>query len=452
MFVRIFKTSVAIVLAALLLLFAACNQTTSDTDSMGGLFGEKALTGDLSLPDESQRTEWTLQDGESATTLNGSYADMSLSQVMSFMDGLADSGWYLTGNSGYKDNRSINLSYTMDTEIFKFHISLDKTAATWPQGVLTPYLRHVTPPFHYGTFDHSEETFEGKAEKIVYTGVANDEINDYLDVLKQSGFEDLGENMWVGDMSYVSYEFDNGVCGVIVAMAEIGLVPLPPWPDSLPAGLVRILPPVGAVISITQTQDGFVVVAEQTTLSELYGFVSSAAGYGWSELSDENKMTHSASGSTIQMVSYSTGTNAWELTINSSLKDEPTDNGGLYTPMSYGYKVTQSRYSEEDAMLGVLNEFGQYAEMADWNDIKLAYGDDFAAFLDDAGVNSQEDVWAQHGGERYYNQSRHYFLAYVNGTAREGFLKHDQVGDIAWLGSWYDIDLRVLVKVPSDQL
>ena len=134
------------------------------------------------------------------------------------------------------------------------------------------------------------------------------------------------------------------------------------------------------------------------------------------------------------------------------MKDEPTDTGGLYTPMSYGYKVTQSRYSEEDAMLGVLNEFGQYAEMADWNDIKLAYGDDFAAFLDDAGVNSHEDVWAQHGSERYYNQSRHYFLAYVNGTAREEFLKHDQVGDIAWLGSWYDIELRVLAKVPSDQL
>ena len=317
MLVRIFKTSIAIVLAAFLLLFAACNQATSDTDSTGGLFCEKALTGDLSLPDESQRTEWTLQDEESATTLNGSYADMSLSQVMSFMDGLADSGWYLTGNSGYKDNRSINLSYSMDTEIFKFPISLDKTAATWPQGVLTPYLRHVTPPFRYGTFDHSEETFEGKAEKIVYTGVANDEINDYLDVLKQSGFEDLGENMWVGDMSYVSYEFDNGVCGVIVAIAEISLVPLPPWPDSLPTGLVRILPPVGAVISITQTQDGFVVVAEQTTLSELYGFVSSAADYGWSELFDEDKMTHSASGSTIQMVSYSTGTNVWELIINS---------------------------------------------------------------------------------------------------------------------------------------
>ena len=103
-------------------------------------------------------------------------------------------------------------------------------------------------------------------------------------------------------------------------------------------------------------------------------------------------------------------------------------------------------------MLGVLDEFGQYAKIADWAEITDLYGDDFTEFLEETGVRDDEDVWVQCDGNRFYGSTRHYFLAFINGDQRDDFMIHDQVDDIAWLGSWYDIELRVLVKVPSDQL
>ncbi len=117
--------------------------------------------------------------------------------------------------------------------------------------------------------------------------------------------------------------------------------------------------------------------------------------------------------------------------------------------MEYFYRVTDGWYSDSQAMMGVLEEFGQYAEMADWNVIKSFYGGRMTAFMDEAGIAADVDVWVQCGGGRY-DGSRHYFLARIS-APRANFKLYDSVGNEAWLGSWYGVQMPVLVKVPADQ-
>jgi hypothetical protein len=117
--------------------------------------------------------------------------------------------------------------------------------------------------------------------------------------------------------------------------------------------------------------------------------------------------------------------------------------------MDYFYRVTDGWYTDTQAMLGVLDEFGQFGEMADWNDIVSLYGDRMTAFMDEAGIDTDVDVWVQYGGNRY-DGSRHYFLARIS-APRSDFYLYDSVGNEAWLGSWYGVQMPVLVKVPADQ-
>lgn len=125
------------------------------------------------------------------------------------------------------------------------------------------------------------------------------------------------------------------------------------------------------------------------------------------------------------------------------------DDGDDFFHMDYFYRVTDGWYSDSQAMMGVLEEFGQYGEMADWNEITSLYGDRMTAFMDEAGVDTDVDVWVQRGGSRY-DGSRHYFLARIS-APRTNFKLYDSVGNEAWLGSWYGVQMPVLVKVPADQ-
>jgi hypothetical protein len=115
----------------------------------------------------------------------------------------------------------------------------------------------------------------------------------------------------------------------------------------------------------------------------------------------------------------------------------------------YRYVLTQGSYGETQVNTGIKSEFGEEARLADFAEIKSLSASDFPAFLDGVGVQVGEDVWVQYFGDEYFGDQRHYFLARVSGREREGFMIQDQVGDEAWLGSWYGMQLRAMAKVPG---
>jgi hypothetical protein len=266
----------------------------------------------------------------------------------------------------------------------------------------------------------------------------------------------------------IVYHKTSGQVGLYVGQHDIYEVPLPPWPsDELPDFLVETLPPMAADITVTGHDDGFFVSAEQVSLNDLYKFIKAATQHhGWSELSEEGEMVHNEIGFGMRMISFDTDAGHWTMTIFDASQPNSTLSPGDTQPPSvtgipesghddigiteFGYRVTTERYSEQDAMMGVLDEYGQYAEIADWNDIKTIYGDHIESFLEQAGVEVDDDVWVQYNGQSF-DGKRHYFLARIS-AAREGFKLYDNIGNVAWLGSWYGIEIPVLVKVPSDQL
>lgn len=138
-----------------------------------------------------------------------------------------------------------------------------------------------------------------------------------------------------------------------------------------------------------------------------------------------------------------------DLTGTDNESDSDADDESGFFDMEHIYRVTDGWYSDSQAMMGVLDEFGQYGEMADWNDIVSLYGGDMTAFMDAAGIITDVDVWVQYGGNRY-DGSRHYFLARIS-VPRSDFYLYDSVGNEAWLGSWYGVQMPVLAKVPVDE-
>jgi hypothetical protein len=113
----------------------------------------------------------------------------------------------------------------------------------------------------------------------------------------------------------------------------------------------------------------------------------------------------------------------------------------------YCFLLTKGYYSEQEAAAGAVKEYGDGAKMADWNDIKSLFGGEIKKFLLSVGAVSNEGIWIAYNGSEY-DGTRHYFLAFIDGVTRDDFLKYDDMGDDAWLGSWYDLNLRVFCKIP----
>lgn len=446
------------------------------------------MTGTLTLLSEEQKIQWQFEDGDEQASLTAKYGDASLSQVMDFMGFLAQDGWYLVENSAYKGARSLDITYSMDTRTLGLNFTLDKNKAEWPPDVLTPYLDYQTPAFPFGQYlyeeEHQESVGGADSTMVVYEGVDQEDIGEYEQMLLDDGYvhgDDPNIEFYEKGFCFVEIAFHekSGQVGLFVGQYEISPVSLPPWPsDELPEFLVRILSPVSAVITVTGGEDQIFVSAEKMSLNDLYGFFkASEEYYGWTALSGKDEMIHQETGFGILVRSYDSDTQVWTLVIfdatqpNSTQEPDatpspdmtkqpdntqpsatvsPDDGDDEIGVTEFGYRVTKGRYSEKDAMMGVLEEYGQFAEMADWNDIKALYGDDITAFLDEAGVKVDVDVWVQYGGQRF-DGDRHYFLARIS-APREDFLLYDKIGNKAWLGSWYGIEMPVLVKVPSDQL
>ncbi len=434
-------------------------EEASDTD----------VVGDVTFPPESQKAGWDFSDMGDVAKLTAYYEDITLAQAMDFLGGLEAGGWYLTGHYAYKGARSADIYYSMGTRSLQTAFTLVKGTPAWPDGTLTPYLAYLTTPFPYGTFAGCEEDGTGKAFTLTYEDTGSAELIRYMDTLLAMGYTTDDGKTLMDETTYVSYSYDyeTKTATITVGLQDIQMVPLPPWPEPMPENLAGLLPPVGAVISVTGSEDGFYAKAEDLSLSELYGFVSSAPKYGWSALTDQNEMTHAESGFTLRFLSYESQTGIMTLTIwnteggepqtgnieesEQATQSEQTQDEGLSeeTEESYQYVLTQGKYGESGLDAAIKAEYGEDAQLADFLEIKALFGNDFPAFLDRIGMQVHEDVWVGYAGDEYFGDERHYFMERMSGTSRDDFMIQDQVGDEAWLGSWYGMQLRALAKIPD---
>ncbi len=430
------------------------------------------LLGNLKLPQEANRTEWAVSLDNATLTLGAKYDDITLPIMLKFMQALVDDNWYLSENSAFLGNRSLVIAYDYESQRLQLNFTQLTLQAEWPKSVLSPYLSHITPVFAYGTyasFQTRELPNVESATMHIYNNVAASDMEAYEKTLLNAGYafdkETDGQRFFKKNTAFVTLTLNTPTkqAAIIVGSFRVYAVALPPWPDPLPQTIKRILAPVPALCKVEKSQDGFAASAQDLTLTELYHFVKALTSYyGWTEPNDKGALTHAAANVGMQVVSFGTaankltfrlsgtGTNTPSPSANpspvpsSTFRDEGFDDG---LP-DYDFRLTKGTYSDKDAMDGILSEFGQTAEMANWEEIKSRYADRFDAFLNYVGVVGNEDVWLLYK-KSGYDGIRHYFLARISGVSRANFKLYDSVGNEAWLGSWYGINLRILVKVQT---
>jgi len=410
---------------------------------------------------------------ETILSVSCGFEVISLRQLILLMEPLSEGRWLLTENMAVKGNRTLSFGYDFQSKYLKLGFMEEFGRPVWPD-VLTPSLSYRVPAFPFGTFAASEPLeLENRVDtvKLFYEDVSPSDVPSYGGILAEAGWSSEtmsdGTALYKDGTAFVTllYVPETRQAEITVGSFLVYLVSLPPWPDKLPGYIRRILPPVAAVRRAEALFGGYLCTAEGLTLSELYSFVQSAMRYdNWSMISDEGFMTHAETSVRLEIRSYTTQTNILAFFLHVAdtnlATPAPTDEP-LPTPtippdvdsyddglQGYDFKLTKGIYSEKEAVKGILEEFGQAAELADWNEIKGLYQDRFNWFLSYLGVNANEDIWISLKGNEF-SGDRHYFLARVAGVPRQGFLKHDQVGEAAWLGSWYGISLRVLAKVPT---
>ncbi len=420
--------------------------------------GQRSLLGNLSMPPEQNKTEWTEDESSGVRTLSAGYAGISLPALLDFLKSIDKENWYLTGNNAYKGSRSLDIAYDFEAQKLHLDFTIDDSKPEWPE-VLPQNLAYSIPVFPYGQFGSFEEREMPEAEKafmLVYKDVALPDVMAYEETLISSGFEldqeINGQRFFLKNTLFatVSPNALTGEVAIILGSFKVSYVPLPPWPDPLPEKYQRLLSPVGAMCSVTAITEGFELTAEKMMLSEMYAFFTAIQGYyEWAAISESGSTQHTGQNCALKVVSYNTDENrlVMHLLVEDAEANARRSRGGD-DPFYFG--MTQNTYYEQQAMDGILDEFGQTVEMASWEEIKALYGDRFAQFLDEVGVRPGEDVWVifKKSG---FDGHRHYFLARISGSPREDFLLYDKVGDEAWLGSWYGIKLRAMVKIPGNK-
>lgn len=311
-----------------ILLTASCDLEPAETSEShvqeSEATGVSDITGDLSFPPEENRTEWVFEDGDEQATLSARYEDMPLSRVMEFSGALAKDDWLLSGNSAYKGALSLSISYAMDTRRLHLEFVLDKTKAEWPEQALTPYLAYQTPAFPFGEYSYCEVHRIDETEDttlIVYREVNADEIDAYERMLLDGGYvrrNNSGAALYEKGFCFVeiSYHALGREVSLIVGQYQVYASALPPWPDPLPEEAKRILPPVSAAITVTESEDAYFASVQQASLFDLYGFFQDAMEYyDWPALSPQDDMAHADPDFGMRMLSFSTDTSVWTLTI-----------------------------------------------------------------------------------------------------------------------------------------
>jgi hypothetical protein len=108
--------------------------------------------------------------------------------------------------------------------------------------------------------------------------------------------------------------------------------------------------------------------------------------------------------------------------------------------------LTSDSYSDsEDLITAIHGELGSNYTIADWNDLKAL--SDIDAWISCMDLAENASFMVTRNGEYLYSGNRQYFVRhYPDGNVPGGWLVHDQIGNKLFLGSWYDINCKILAK------
>jgi len=97
----------------------------------------------------------------------------------------------------------------------------------------------------------------------------------------------------------------------------------------------------------------------------------------------------------------------------------------------------------------VERDLGPGHSIADWNDLKSIR--DIDAWIRCLGLqNGQSFMVTRNGMFRLNNGSRQFFVRYAPNGVPSNFAVHDKIGDKLFLGSWYDLNQKILVREDKD--
>jgi HEAT repeat protein len=142
----------------------------------------------------------------------------------------------------------------------------------------------------------------------------------------------------------------------------------------------------------------------------------------------------------------STASEALDRISRSSMPINATIPVNASEPSTDLFGVTANAYSETaDLNQAVESEFGNEYRVADWNDIK-AYSGDIKGWADRIGMKNKDYYFVTWNGKGFWNDgNRHYFITRFDGVVDSNYAVHDQIdNNTITLGSWYDIEERIL--------
>jgi len=118
------------------------------------------------------------------------------------------------------------------------------------------------------------------------------------------------------------------------------------------------------------------------------------------------------------------------------------------------YFLTRNTYPERSNIDEVCAiEYGQGAELADWNNIKFYFENYIETFLNSIGLplGRGEDTlgaYVTQNGNRFADDFRHFFIERHNGTVPGGWAVYDDISNnYLSLGSFFEINLKALCYV-----
>jgi len=114
-------------------------------------------------------------------------------------------------------------------------------------------------------------------------------------------------------------------------------------------------------------------------------------------------------------------------------------------------QLTANFYSEKNDILSkIQNEFGSYAKLADWSQIKDDIKDDGSQFCNETGLKNNENAMVSWNGQRFWTGTkRQFFITRFDDGPESGYLVHDRKGKL-YLGSWYDLNMKCVVVLNSN--
>ncbi|MBN1778385.1 MAG: hypothetical protein JW811_09715 [Clostridiales bacterium] len=420
-------------------LFAALCLTTAAASAEAGEQDPFAVLDSVSLIPESQLVSKDYEQSGDITLVTFEYRNATIQQVVALIESLFENRWYFVENQFRKGHTyTLDLAYSIEPGNLVLNLTVDGGAVEWPE-TMWPSVQCGVPAFPYGQYAgvDGDAPFMGSDSRcFLYDNVTEQEIRHYLETLDKAGFirdEDYG---WYSCWPYnVDIGLgDDGQVRINVGEDMPGPETSPPsWDVPVDTSFLVML--IDTAVTVHQEGNIWTVSARNMSLEDLYYFIYMAE-FDWSPLDDQYRMELPDHSWQIQIAAFDSTEQTAEITFTCPTL-EFTD---------YRYVVTSGSYLPENALSGVREEFGSAAQLADWDVISALYGDRFTAFMNAAGIQTDVDVWLERAGQEYDGR-RHYFLARIS-AQRRNFALYDLIGDLAWLGTWYGIEMPALVKLP----